>query len=282
MTAWCRVLVSQGWFNVLVLGVIAFNAILVGLETSPSLVASHGAGLDVLDTLVQAVFAFEIIVRLLAFWPRPARFFLDGWNVFDFVVVAASFLPQAGSFATVARLARLLRITRLISRFPELRLIVATMLRSIPSMGHVLLLLGLIVYVYAVLGYHLFHEADPGHWGSLGRALLTVFQLLTLEGFVELQATVLAVHGWAWLYFMSFVLVAVFVVVNLFIAVVINNLEAAKLDLIRGDADPSRAILASMADLRDRLDELERHLTRLAPAVQARDGSAAATAGRPG
>jgi voltage-gated sodium channel len=167
----------------------------------------------------------------------------------------------------VARLARLMRVTRLVSMFPELRLIIGTMIRSIPSMGHVIVLLSLLLYVYAVLGFHFFRAVDPGHWGSLGTALLTLFQMLTLEGWVEIQAAVLEVHPWAWIYFSSFVLVAVFVVVNLFIAVVINNLESVKheqqLDADRGSAH--HALLAAIEDVRERLAELEERLRATAP-----------------
>jgi voltage-gated sodium channel len=113
----------------------------------------YGPVLDGIELAVQAIFVAEIAIRLLAFWPRPGTFFRDGWNLFDFVVVVASMLPQAGAFAMVARLARLMRVTRLVSTFPELRLIIGTMLRSIPSMGHVIMLLGLLLYVYAILGF---------------------------------------------------------------------------------------------------------------------------------
>jgi voltage-gated sodium channel len=106
--------------------------------------------------MIQVVFVAELALRLLACWPRPGRFFRDGWNVFDFVIVALSLLPVAGSFATVGRLARLLRVTRLVSVSPDLRLIIGTMLRSIPSMGNVALLLGLLVYVYAIIGFYSF------------------------------------------------------------------------------------------------------------------------------
>jgi voltage-gated sodium channel len=277
MDAWCRWVVGQGWFNTAVVVVIVFNAVLVGLETSATLMARHHALLHAIDRLVMVVFGVEIALRLLACWPRPGRFFRDGWNVFDFAVVTASFLPQAGPFATVARLARLLRVARLVSHFPELRLIVATMLRSIPSMGHVMLLLGLMMYMYAVFGYHAFHRVDPEHWGSLGRALLTVFQLLTLEGFAELQAAVMGERPWAWIYFVSFVVLAVFVVVNLFIAVVINNLEAAKLDLLMAGADPSGPVLAAVVELRQRLDEFEGRLAAGALGPVPRAGAAPPT-----
>jgi len=243
-------------------GVIVLTAVVAGLETSATLTARYGALLDWLDLVVQTVFVLEITIRLLAHWPRLFAFFRDGWNVFDFAVVVASLLPQAGSFAMVARLARLMRVTRLVSLFPELRLIVGTMLRSIPSMGHVIMLLGLLLYVYGILGFHLFHEQDPDHWGTLGAALLTLFQMLTLEGWVEIQDSVLSAYPWAWLYFGSFVLVAVFVVVNLFIAVVINNLETVKVEQ-QADTDrrsPHHALLQAIDDVRARLEDMERHV----------------------
>src|SRR5688572_25654929 len=175
-----RRIVENPAFQRVVLGVILFTSVLVGLATSTPLLQRYGPAFAMADAAVQAFFVVEIALRLLAFWPRFGRFFADAWNVFDFAVVAASLLPQAGAFAMVARLARLLRVARLISLFPELRLIVSTMLRSIPSMGHVLVMLSLLLYVYAVFGVHLFRDDDPARWGSLGAGLLTLFQVLTL------------------------------------------------------------------------------------------------------
>ncbi len=224
--------------------------VIVGLETSETLVERYGELFELVDLVVQTVFVGEIVIRLLAHWPGIGRFFRDGWNVFDLAVVAASLLPQAGAFAMVARL---MRVTRLISVFPELRLIVSTMLRSIPSMGHILMMLGLLLYVYGILGFYLFREQDPERWGTLGAALLTLFQMLTLEGWVEVQTAVLGEFPFAWVYFASFVFVAVFVVVNLFIAVVLNNLESVKLELQAGS--PLRGeggtVIAAGSDRRD-------------------------------
>jgi voltage-gated sodium channel len=261
-----RLTESAGFQNV-VLAVIVLTAVLVGLETSPSLMARHGALFETLDLLVQIFFVVEIVVRMLACWPRVHTFFRDGWNVFDLAVVATSLLPQAGAFAMVARLARLLRVTRLVSVFPELRLIIGTMLRSVPSMGHVIVLLSLLIYVYGVLGFYLFSEHDPERWGTLGAAFLTLFQILTLEGWVEVQAGVLEAQPWAWIYFGSFVFVGVFVVVNLFIAVVINNLESVKLEHQADDdrQSPHHALLETIGDLRKRLDDVERQLREAPP-----------------
>jgi voltage-gated sodium channel len=192
---WAHRVAYSAAFTNFILAVIVLTALLIGIETSETLTGRFPALFDALDVLVQTIF------------------------VFDFAVVVTSLLPQAGAFAMVARLARLLRVTRLVSVFPELRLIIGTMLRSIPSMGHVIMLLSLLLYVYGILGFSLFREQDPEHWGTLGAALLTLFQMLTLEGWVEIQGAVLTAFPWAWIYFGSFVLVAVFVVVNLFIAV---------------------------------------------------------------
>lgn len=257
--AWCRRVAEHPLFHNVILGVIVFNAIIVGLETSQTLMAAHGQFFAWLNTAILLIFLSEIGIRLVAEWPRLFRFFRDGWNLFDFAIVAVSLLPETGTIATVARLARMLRVTRIISALPELRLIISTMLRSIPSMGHVILLLSLLLYVYGVLGYYLFHDNDPAHWGTLGTALLTLFQMLTLEGWVEIQQASLAAYPWAWLYYSSYVVVAVFVVINLFIAVVINNLEAAKAEhRVSSDAHhPHAALLQHIADLKEQLGELE-------------------------
>ena len=261
-----RVAESHG-FQHFILGVILVTAVIVGLETSETLVAHYGGLFELMDLVVQTIFVLEIVIRLIAHWPRLGRFFVDGWNLFDLAVVAASLLPQAGAFAMVARLARLLRVTRLISVFPELRLIVSTMLRSIPSMGHILMMLGLLLYVYSILGLYLFREHDPERWGTLGAALLTLFQMLTLEGWVEVQAAVLGEFRFAWIYFASFIFVAVFMVVNLFIAVVLNNLVTAKTEFqAREDrANPHHAVLEAIEEVKARLEDLERRLRAEGP-----------------
>jgi voltage-gated sodium channel len=262
-------------FQQFIMGVIVLGAIVIGVETSARLTAKYGGTILALERVIQAIFTVEITIRLLAHWPRPLAFFRNGWNVFDFLVVAASLLPQAGTFAMVARLARLMRVTRLVSVFPELRLIIGTMIRSIPSMGHVIVLLSLLLYVYAVVGFHLFGETDPAHWASLGVALLTLFQMLTLEGWVEIQAAVLDAHPFAWIYFGSFVFVAVFVVVNLFIAVVLNNLESVKHEQqVVADRDSAHhGVLEAVETLRQRLAELEEGIRAL-PTARTRQSGA--------
>jgi voltage-gated sodium channel len=259
MIGLARRIADSKLFQMFIIGVIVVNAVLVGLETSPDVVTQNQILFDLLNEAIIAIFVVELAIRLAAFLPRPQRFFADGWNVFDFVIVALSLLPGGGSFATVARLARLLRVLRIVSVFPELRLIVGTMLRSLSSMGSVIVLLALVLYVYAVLGYHLFGAVDPAHWGDLGLSVRTLFEVLTLEGWLELQAAVLGTVPLAWLFFGSYVLLAVFIVVNLFIAVILNNLESVKAEhaaeaLAGGD---DAELLRRVEELRTDLGDLE-------------------------
>ncbi len=265
MVAFCQRLTQSTRFQNTVIVVIVLNAAVMGLETSASLMASFGPIFKTINLLFQAFFVLEIALRLAAHGSRPGRFFSDGWNVFDFIIVTVSLLPINGQFANVGRLLRLLRIARLVSISPDLRLIVATMLRSIPSMMHVILLLTVLLYIYAVMGFYLFHQGDPERWGTLGLALLSLFEVLTLEGWPDMQASLIAQGGayqFAWIYFASFIVIAVFVVINLFIAVVINNLQNVKdSETMRKDAlRPDAALLAQIETLKTQLNQLEHHL----------------------
>jgi len=254
IVAWSRRVSDSAAFHAAVIAVILTNAVLVGLETSRSLVTTYGPLFSIGNAVVLALFIAELIIRAAAQGFRVTRFLRDGWNLFDFLVVALSLLPGVGAFATVARIARILRVARLVSVSPKLRLIVGTMTRSIPSLAHVSLLLGLLLYLYAVVGVNLFATSDPRHWQSLRAGLLTLFQILTLEGWVEVQAAVMDAAPWAWLYFASFVIIAVFVVVNLFIAVVLNNLDEIR--------EEDRVAALAEEDQRRPADErgFERHL----------------------
>jgi voltage-gated sodium channel len=259
----CHAIAESPVFKNAVLVVIVLNAILIGVETSPRMTASAGHLLDVLGMLVQIAFVAEILIRLAAYGAKPWRFFLDGWNVFDFAVVALSLLPAAGPFATVARLARVLRVARVVSAMPELRLIIGTMLRSIPSMGHVITMLSILMYIYAVLGFHLFADVDPERWGTLGRAVETLFVILTLEGWVEVYEKSAEGAPWAWVFYASYIVIAVFVVVNLFIAVVINNLEATRKEDAAATDGAANALL-ELERLRTQVDRVEAVVRKVA------------------
>jgi voltage-gated sodium channel len=265
MAITAKELVEKPWFHRSIMAVIIINAILIGVETDFDLYERHKPLFTGLNWFFQAIYTLEIVLRMRACGPNYARFFKDGWNLFDFVIVAVAFLPATGGLAPVARLARLLRVARLISGSPQLKLIIATMLKSIPSMGHVLMLIALIMYIYGVLGCHLYHKADPTHWGTLGLSILTLFQLLTLEAWSDLQRTLFEHgHTWSWLFFVSYIVLAVFVVINLFIAVMINNLQDVKSETEAAEnaRHEHHETLQSIEELKAKLDRLENLLKK--------------------
>jgi len=257
-------LVANRRFENLIIVLILINAAVLGLETSPNVVAHFGTILGFANQAILAVFMFEVVVKITAIAPSYGKYFKDGWNIFDFSVVALSLIPATGQFAMIARLARLLRVARLMSTIPELRLIVNTLIRSIPSMGHVLMLMSVIFYIYAVLGYHLFHVHNPELLGNLPISLLTLFRLVTLEDWTDVMYNAMAMHPLAWIYFVSFVVMGTFVVINLFIAVVLNNLDEAKAErLAELQAIPSKdEMLQELRDTRAALKRMEDTLGR--------------------
>jgi voltage-gated sodium channel len=265
MKAFARSIVEARWFEPAMIALILFNALLIGLETNKAFVERYDGWLSLGNDIILAIFIIEVVLKLAAVAPRFGLYFGNGWNLFDFTVVLLSLIPATEEYALVARLVRVLRVLRLVSAVPQLRLIVATLVRSIPSMGHVIVLMSIILYIYGVTGYHLFHEHDADNWGTLGRSLLTLFQIVTLEGWVEVMDTALEAHPWAWVYFVSFVLIGTFVMLNLFIAVVINNLEASKVAELEELRDPvtHEEVLEELKRTRDALAELQRRLETL-------------------
>ena len=265
MKALAQRIVEARAFEPFMIGLILFNAVLIGLETMPEVVARHGGLLHLFNDIILVIFIVEAGLKITAVAPRLRLYFGNGWNLFDFTIVVLSLIPATGEFALVARLVRVLRVLRLVSAVPQLRLIVATLVRSIPSMGHVITLMSIVFYIYAVIGYHLFHNIDAEHWGTLGEAMLTLFGVVTLEGWVQIMEIVLKPMPWAWVYFVSFILIGTFVMLNLFIAVVINNLDASKaaeLDALQ--QPPSRdEIVEELTRTREALAVLQRKLEAL-------------------
>lgn len=263
----CQRLIGARWFEPFMIGLIVFNGVLIGLETSHAIMAAHGDLLHLLNHAILALFVLEALAKMGAVAPRLRLYFGDGWNLFDFTIVVLSLIPATGEFALVARLIRILRVLRLVSAVPQLRLIVATLVRSIPSMGHVIGLLAIIFYVYAVAGFHLFHTVDAERWGTLGDSLLTLFRVVTLEGWTEVMYKAMETHPWSWVYFVSFVLVGTFIAMNLFIAVIINNLEESKAAQLASVTAPAtrEEILEELKATRDALQRLEAKLGATVP-----------------
>jgi voltage-gated sodium channel len=263
--AFAKRIVEAHWFEPFMIGLIVVNAVLIGLETSDEIVARYDGWLHAGNDIILGFFIVEAALKITAVAPRWRLYFGDGWNVFDFSIVVLSLIPATGEFALVARLVRILRVLRLVSTMPQLRLVVATLVRSIPSMMHVILLMSIIFYIYAVTGFHLFGERDPEHWGTLRDSLLTLFQIVTLEGWVEVMAEVMDAHRLVWVYFVSFILIGTFVMLNLFIAVVINNLEHSKLEQLEELNQPAthEEVLEELDRTRHALQELQRKIARM-------------------
>ncbi len=257
-------LVNTSLFERTIIGLILFNALILGLETDTTFVENYGQWFELGHHLILAAFIIEALLKITAVAPRLKLYFGDSWNLFDFSVIVLSLLPATGELAMVARLARLLRVLRLISALPELRLIVATLMRSIPSMGNIMLLMSIIFYIYAIAGYHLFHLSDPQHWGTLGLSLLTLFRIVTLEDWTDVMYTAMEVLPYAWIYFVSFVVMGTFVIINLFIAMVLNNLEEAKAERLAELRPPLSQddLLKELADTQQALIRLRKHIEK--------------------
>jgi voltage-gated sodium channel len=249
-----RRVVDSPTFQHAITAVIVLAGVLVGLETDQQIVARHGAILHALDRLVLGIFVAEIALKLLAEGNSPQRYFRDPWNVFDFVIVALCFVPMQGQYVTVLRLLRLLRVLRLLHALPRLQLLVSALLHSIPSMGYVAMFLALLFYVYGVAAVFLFGSNDPVHFGTLGIAVLSLFTVVTLEGWAELMYTQMygcdrfgyedmtalctapqAQSTLAVLFFVSFVLIGTMIVLNLFIGVIMNSMQEASVELERAE-----------------------------------------------
>lgn len=255
-------LVNAPAFEWGIIAVIILNAILLGMETSSALNESYGDLMHIGNWVALGIFIVEALLKMIALAPRVDRYFRDGWNVFDFSVIVFALIPATGELAMVVRLARLLRALRLISTIRELRLIVSALVRSIPSVFHVIMLMSIIIYIYAIIGHQLFHQHDPENWGNLGLCVLTLFNIITLEGWTEIMATALQLYDWAWVYFVTYVVIATFVVINLFIAIIINNLDEAKLERLQELQEPAsqEEILRELRSTQEALQRLEARL----------------------
>jgi len=258
-----QVVASKG-FHHLIVAVIVAAGIVAGLETSPAVMASHGPLLLGLDKLILGAFALEAALKMAAHGRRPWRYFADGWNVFDFTILALCLLPVGGPFAAVLRLARVLRLLRLVSALPKLQLLVGALLKSLSAMGYVSLLLALLFYIYAVAGVQLFGRTDPAHFGSLGTALLTLFRIVTLDNWGDLYfaqtAHVPAVK--VALYFGTFIVFGTMIILNLFIGIIMNSMAEMHAEIAERDRAQQAGATAAPT-VEDELESVEREMKAL-------------------
>ncbi|MFO1172427.1 MAG: ion transporter [Hyphomicrobiaceae bacterium] len=215
-------LVRNPTFERIVTGLILVNAVTLGMETSPSITAHIGGLLTVLDHLILAVFVFELVARMIVF---GTRFWRDPWSIFDFLVVAVTLMPASDNLS-VLRALRIVRALRLVSAIPSMRRVVNGLLIAIPGMSSIVVLLLLIFYVFAVMATNMFAHTLPDRFGTIGASLLSLFQVMSLDGWTsEVARPVMAEHPYAWIFFVVFILITSFTVLNLFIGIIVDGMQ---------------------------------------------------------
>jgi voltage-gated sodium channel len=286
-----KVFTESKQFQIFFIAVIILSGLVVGLDSYPSVSSKYGTILYVVDKIILLLFVCEILLKMCALGSRYSEFFKDGWNTFDFIIVSACFLPFEGQSIIVLRLLRVLRIVRLVGTVPELKLIVNTLLKSIPSMGYIAALLSILFYIYACLGTFLFRENDPVHFETLHLTLLSLFRVATLEDWTDIMYT--AIYGCqkygysgmaelcksseafpflGWIYFVSFVLLATFIFLNLIIGVIINNMEDLKEEeRLRLDTELGK-LGKGEANIKVLLKKIKKDMTLLETHVSLLDG----------
>jgi voltage-gated sodium channel len=245
-----------------IMAFIIANAVILGMQTYPRMTDAIGPLLETLDRIILAVFVIEITARIIV---HRWAFFRDPWSVFDFIVVAIALVPATDSFS-VLRALRVLRVLRLVSAVPTLRRVVAGFFASLPGMGAIGFLIGLLYYVFAIIAIKLFGSENPELFGTLGKSLYTLFTVMTLEGWTnDVAKPIMQNHPWAWIFFVTFIVSTTFMVLNLFIGVVVNAMQTeavkaeaaereAEREMIQEEAAPIlteiRSLKADVAELR--------------------------------
>ncbi len=237
-----------------IFGVIVFNAIILGLETSATVMAQAGGLIITLDRLCLAIFVVELAAKLFAQGPR---FFRGGWNIFDFIIVGISLMPGSGGLS-VLRALRILRVLRVISVVPSLRRVVEGFVTALPGMGSVFLLMGIVFYIGAVMATKLFGATFPEWFGTLGASGYSLFQIMTLESWsMGIVRPVMEVYPYAWAFFIPFIMMTTFAVVNLLVGLIVNSMQDAHAEEGNAATDAYRdEVLSKLAAIEKRLDQI--------------------------
>ncbi len=281
------------WFQTFIILVILAAGVIVGIQTyeiGGFLNHSWIPTLELLDVIILVIFTIEVVVKLFAEGTKPWNYFKDGWNIFDFSIVAVALyaiMPGVeinASFIAVLRLARIFRVFKLVTAIPKLQLLVGALIKSIPSMGYVGILLSILFYIYATMSVFFFGANDPLHFGTLGRAMLSLFRIVTLEDWTDIMynnmfgcaqyanidgcsgAVYEDVNWMAAFFFVSFVLIGTMIVLNLFIGVIMNSMDEAKAEAAIEDTiqkkaagnitmeDDLQAIMSKLDELKTEMD----------------------------
>ena len=250
MVQFCKKVSESKWFQNTITLAIIIAGILVGIATYTDFSEKYEFILEIANKIILWIFVAEVVVKIIAEGKKPWRYFYDGWNIFDFIIVAAAFMPFGGSSVAILRLLRLLRVLKLVKALPKLQLLVNALLKSIPSMGYVSVLLLLLFYIYAVAAVFFFGANDPIHFENLQMSMLSLFRVVTLEDWTDVMYINMygcENYGYdgnmglctnssaspvgAAIFFVSFVLLGTMIILNLFIGVIMNGMDEAKTEL---------------------------------------------------
>lgn len=287
MTELFRRIAHDPRFSNFITAIILIAGVVVGLETHAPIVEHYHGILHILDQIILFIFIVEIVIKVGAEGRRPWRYFFDPWNIFDFSIVAVCFLPVNAQYVAVLRLARLLRVLKLVRALPRLQILVSALLKSIPSMGYVALLLGMLFYVYAVAAVFIFGANDPIHFGDLPTAMLSLFRVVTGEDWTD----VMYVNMWGcdhelygygesviaqctqpqemwWFasgFFVSFMIIGAMIILNLFIGVIMSGMDEAQkenelADLIRRRAEAGSTLNDDLEQIMHKLIDIQSEL----------------------
>ena len=244
---WLTKLVYSSPFELLIAFVILVNATSLAILTMPDLDGSVRAACEQIDLVCFVIYSVELLLRIVSYGKKPWEFFRQGWNVFDFVVIAAA--PFFAGQTAVLRILRLLRLFRIFRFLPEVRVLTTSIVRSLPPLMSLAVLIFVALFMYGMLGFYLFGEEDPTNWGSITEAMTSLFILLTLENFPNYLEAGVAISPWALPYFLSYVFVVVFTVLNVLIGVVLNAMDEAR--------EENRERAKRMGQLSEIVDDVE-------------------------
>lgn len=238
------------------------NALTLGLETSDEIMSTYGSWIGRINDEIPYIFVVEVSARLFA---RGRRFFGEAWNIFDVIIITVSFLPSGNAFSALRAL-RILRVLHVISLVPRMRHVVAAMIRSLPQIGSIVALLLIISYISSVIVTHLYGVDYPELFGSIGRSMLTLFQLMTLEGWAaEVVRPVMETHPYSVLLFIPYMLMTAFAILNLFTAVLVDSMQLIQQNYSyeRSENETRSIIKAELADVKDDLSTLTQEIKHL-------------------
>ncbi|MBF0191051.1 MAG: ion transporter [Magnetococcales bacterium] len=252
------------YFQHFIIGVILFNAAILGLLTQPNLSPDAITLLNTLDDACLVVFIFEITLKLIA---NRLRFFGDGWNVFDFIVVGIALVPGTGSLS-VLRAFRVFRLMRLVNSIPSMRRVMAGMFAALPGTASVAGVLLVMLYVSAIMAVNFFGQVDPDNFGDLGVTFFTLFQFLTMEGWPDVARPIVEKMPYSWMFFIPFILLTTFTTLNLLFGIIVESMEQAKQEEVR-DAMAEQGMESSNESEEMRLVLIEQEIRQIREKISA-------------